>query len=88
LLEEGRTLAALRYILQHKVGSVPPAAFLEAAAAGGDPVAYAAVFRFFAENVRDFTMAADYSNFTRQLQQDGDISAPAGASSMSLSPNS
>ena len=67
----------MRYVHRHKVESVPPAVFVEAAAAEGDPVTYAAVFRFCSEHVPDFRSLADFRHFTQLLQQD-DAVAVAG----------
>jgi hypothetical protein len=71
LLKEGRTLAALRYVQRHKVEAVPPEVFFAAAAAHGDPVVCAAVYRFCAENVPDFQTMADFVRYHRLLQQGG-----------------
>ena len=52
---------------------MPPAAFVGAAAAEGDPVVYAAVYRFCAENVPDFNAMPDFISYQRLLhRRDGD----------------
>ena len=67
LLEEGRLLAALRYVQRHKIASVSPAVFVGAAAALDDPVTYAAVYRFCADNVPDFQTMPDFAAYQRML---------------------
>lgn len=54
LLRGGAVAGALRALQQHRVESLPPAAFLEAAASSGDPVLFAGVYRVCRERVKPF----------------------------------
>lgn len=78
LLAEGSILAALRYVQRHHVETVPPAVFMESAAAvrSRDPVIYSAVFRFCAEYVPGFQAMPDYANYIAMLQQQNPLSSP------------
>ena len=76
LLEDGDVVGALRYVQRHKIETVSPAAFMGAAAAGGDPVTYAAVYRFCADNVPDFKVMPDFAAYKRLLhpaREGGDV---------------
>ncbi|KAK3271190.1 hypothetical protein CYMTET_20446 [Cymbomonas tetramitiformis] len=67
LLREGRIVEALRYVRRHRVESVPPTIFLDAAKELGDPAIYTTVFRFCSEFVPNFANMADYPAYTRKL---------------------
>ncbi|GAB4823944.1 hypothetical protein N2152v2_010990 [Parachlorella kessleri] len=47
-------LRALRIVQAHKIDSIPPQAFLEAAAKARDPILFAAVYRFCRDRVKPF----------------------------------
>lgn len=58
LLAAGEILQALRYVRRNRVESVPPAAFVEAAAAQNDPLVLASTLHFCAGNVPGFVPSA------------------------------
>ena len=68
MLTAGQVLQALRYVRRHRVESVPPAVFMEAAAAQDDPPVYASTYRFCSEYVPGFAELPDYSYYTLRLQ--------------------
>ena len=71
MLSAGNVLAALRYVRRHRVESVPPAVFMEAAAAQDDPPVYASTYRFCSEYVPGFAELPDHAYYERRLQGTG-----------------
>jgi len=67
MLSSGNVLAALRYVRRHRVESVPPAVFMEAAAAQDDPPVYASTYRFCSEYVPGFAELPDHAYYERRL---------------------
>lgn len=67
MLLAGDVLQALRYVRRHRVESVPPAVFMEAAAMHDDPPVYASTYRFCSEYVPGFAELPDYPYFTHRL---------------------
>jgi hypothetical protein len=67
MLSAGNVLAALRYVRRHRVESVPPAVFMEAAAAQDDPPVYASTYRFCSEYVPGFAELPDHAYYSRRL---------------------
>lgn len=67
MLTAGLVLQALRYVRRHRVESVPPAVFMEAAAAADDPPVYASTYRFCSEYVPGFAELPDHPYYEHRL---------------------
>lgn len=67
LVQDGCYLEALRYARKHKVNSVRPSLFLEAAYASNEPQHLAAVLRFFRDLVPGFATTSEHSTYIRAL---------------------
>ena len=60
MLAAGQVVQALRYVRRNRVESVPPALFVEAAAALEDASIFSAVFHFCSNHVPGFAQLPDY----------------------------
>ncbi|CDP10177.1 unnamed protein product [Coffea canephora] len=69
LVQDGYYLEALRYTRKHKVTSVRPSLFLEAAYSSNDPRQLAAVLRFFCDFIPGFKNTSDHHTFNRVLAE-------------------
>ncbi|XP_058108514.1 uncharacterized protein LOC131251670 [Magnolia sinica] len=69
LVQDGYYLEALRYARKHKVNTVRPSLFLEAAFAANDSQHLAAVLRFFADFIPGFKNTSDHSTYCRVLDE-------------------
>ncbi|CAI9289778.1 unnamed protein product [Lactuca saligna] len=67
LVQDGCYLEALRYARKHKVSTVRPSLFLEAAYASNDPQHLAAVLRFFGEFIPGFGTTSEHTTYIRAL---------------------
>ncbi len=67
MLLAGQVLQALRYVRRNRVESVPPAVFMEAAAAQDDPPIYASTYRFCSEYVPGFADLPDHAYYSHRL---------------------
>jgi hypothetical protein len=67
MLLAGQVLQALRYVRRNRVESVPPAVFMEAAAAQDDPPVYASTYRFCSEYVPGFRDLPDHAYYSHRL---------------------
>lgn len=67
LVQDGCYLEALRYARKHKVNTVRPSLFLEAAYASNDPQHLAAVLRFFRDFIPGFGTSSEHSTYIRAL---------------------
>ncbi|CAI0406578.1 unnamed protein product [Linum tenue] len=69
LVQDGCYLEALRYARKHKVTSVRPSLFLEAALASKDSQHLAAVLRFFSDFIAGFRNTPEYQDYFRILNE-------------------
>ncbi|KAK1562829.1 hypothetical protein Q3G72_017679 [Acer saccharum] len=69
LMQDGYYREALRYAWKHKVTTVRPSLFLEAAFASNDSQHLAAVLRFFSDFIPDFHNTADFNSYYRVLNE-------------------
>lgn len=69
LVQDGYYLEALRYARKHKVITVRPSLFLEAALASNDSQNLAAVLRFFSDFAPGFRTTLDHSTYHRILKE-------------------
>ncbi|XP_057546117.1 uncharacterized protein LOC130825093 [Amaranthus tricolor] len=69
LLQDGYYLEALRYARKHKVISVRPSLFLEAAYASNDSQHLASVLRFFSDFMPGFKTTSDHVTYCEILNQ-------------------
>ncbi|KAH7511104.1 hypothetical protein JRO89_XSUnG0223700 [Xanthoceras sorbifolium] len=69
LVQDGYYREALRYARKHKVTTVRPSLFLEAAFASNDSQHLAAVLRFFSDFIPDFHNTSDFSSYHRLLNE-------------------
>ncbi|EEF27945.1 conserved hypothetical protein [Ricinus communis] len=69
LVQDGYYLESLRYARKHKVNSVRPALFLEAALASNDSQLLAAVLRFFSDLIPGFINTSDHHTYYRILNE-------------------
>ncbi|CAL9148508.1 unnamed protein product [Musa hybrid cultivar] len=67
LLQDGYYLEALRYARKHKVITVQPSLFLEAAVAANNSQHLAAVLRFFSDFTPSFKLTSDYNRYHTML---------------------
>ncbi|KAJ8498506.1 hypothetical protein OPV22_009058 [Ensete ventricosum] len=67
LLQERYYLEALRYARKHKVITVQPSLFLEAAVAANNSQHLAAVLRFFSDFTPSFKLTSDYNRYHTML---------------------
>ncbi|XP_023756774.1 uncharacterized protein LOC111905317 [Lactuca sativa] len=67
LVQDGCYLEALRYARKHKVSTVRPSLFLEAAYASNEPQHLAAVLRFFGEFIPGFGTTSEHTTYIRAL---------------------
>ncbi|KAK9079211.1 hypothetical protein SSX86_000881 [Deinandra increscens subsp. villosa] len=67
LVQDGCYLEALRFARKHKVSTVRPSLFLEAAYASNDPQHLAAVLRFFRDFKPGFATTSEHSTYIRAL---------------------
>eukprot|EP00250_Pteridium_aquilinum_P017009 c23410_g1_i1 orf=450-2681(-) len=74
-LKQGRLLEALRYARQNRVEAVPPATFLELAAASEDAQKLASVMRFCLDFVPSFEQTTEYETYAAVLKQQNMIAA-------------
>ncbi|KAE8684857.1 PI206-like protein [Hibiscus syriacus] len=63
LVQDGYYLKALRYARKHKVTTIRPALFLEAAFTSNDPQHPAAVLRFFSDFIPGFRSTSDFFTY-------------------------
>ncbi|WCJ34057.1 hypothetical protein M5689_015383 [Euphorbia peplus] len=69
LVQDGYYLEALRYVRKHKVTTVRPSLFLEAASASNDSQHLAAVLRFFSDFIPGFVNTMDHHTYYRFLNE-------------------
>ncbi|KAF7849916.1 hypothetical protein BT93_L0134 [Corymbia citriodora subsp. variegata] len=69
LVQDGYYLEALRYMKKHKVTTVRPSMFLEAAFASSDSQQLAAVLRFFSDNNPGFRSSPDHNTYYHLLNE-------------------
>ncbi|KAF2307742.1 hypothetical protein GH714_031376 [Hevea brasiliensis] len=69
LVQDGYYLEALRYARKHKVTTVRPSLFLEAALASNDSQLLAAVLRFFSDFIPGFRNTSDHHTYHRILNE-------------------
>ncbi|KAK4766433.1 hypothetical protein SAY87_008075 [Trapa incisa] len=69
LVQEGYYLEALRYTRKHKVVTVQPSLFLEAALSSKDPQHLAAVLRFFSDFLPGFSHTSDHKAYYHLLTE-------------------
>ncbi len=69
MLAAGEVLQALRYVRRNRVESVPPAVFVEAAAAQDDPRVFSSVFHFCSTHVPGFASLPDYPVWSGLMPQ-------------------
>ncbi|KAK3405622.1 hypothetical protein EUGRSUZ_K01855 [Eucalyptus grandis] len=69
LVQDGYYLEALRYVKKHKVTTMRPSMFLEAAFASSDSQHLAAVLRFFSDNVPGFRSSPDHNTYYHLLNE-------------------
>ncbi|KAK9122651.1 hypothetical protein Sjap_012253 [Stephania japonica] len=69
LVQDGYYLEALRYARRHKVNTVRPSLFLEAAFTSNDSQHLAAVLRFFTDFIPGFKNTLDHSIYCRILSE-------------------
>ncbi|KAJ0027228.1 hypothetical protein Pint_36375 [Pistacia integerrima] len=67
LVQDGYYNEALRYARKHKVTTVRPSLFLEAALSSNNSQHLAAVLRFFSDFIPDFQKSVDFSTYYRVL---------------------
>ncbi|KAJ8754517.1 hypothetical protein K2173_005678 [Erythroxylum novogranatense] len=75
LAREGYYLEALRYARKHKVNTIQPTLFLEAALASNDSQVLAAVLRFFGDFMPGFRNSMDHRTYARILNEMSSITA-------------
>ncbi|XP_065855203.1 uncharacterized protein [Euphorbia lathyris] len=69
LVQDGYYLEALRYVRKHKVATVRPSLFLEAASASSDSQHLAAVLRFFSDFIPGFVNTLDHQTYYSFLNE-------------------
>ncbi|KAK6149244.1 hypothetical protein DH2020_016769 [Rehmannia glutinosa] len=69
LVQDGHYLEALRYARKHKVNTVRPSLFLEAAYSSKDPQNVAAVLRFFCDFIPGFKSTSDHHTYHRLVSE-------------------
>lgn len=69
LLQDGYYIEALRYARKHKVVSIRPSLFLEAAHASNDSERLATVLRFFIDFIPSFRTTSDHATYCHILSQ-------------------
>ncbi|GMI84799.1 hypothetical protein like AT3G12010 [Hibiscus trionum] len=69
LVQDGYYLEALRYARKHKVTTIRPSIFLEAAMASNDSQHLAAVLRFFSDFIPGFRSTSDFFTFYHILNE-------------------
>ncbi|KAM7271565.1 hypothetical protein ACFE04_030779 [Oxalis oulophora] len=69
LVQDGYYLEALRYMQKHKVTTVRPSLFLEAAYASNDTQHLAAVLRFFSDFLPGFRNTQDHNTYCHMLDE-------------------
>ncbi|KDP34476.1 hypothetical protein JCGZ_12759 [Jatropha curcas] len=69
LVQDGYYLEALRYARKHKVSTVRPSLFLEAALTSNDSQLLAAVLRFFSDFIPGFGNTSDHHKYYRILNE-------------------
>ncbi|XP_050228080.1 uncharacterized protein LOC126677480 [Mercurialis annua] len=69
LVQDGYYLESLRYARKHKVNTVQPSLFLEAASASRDSQLLAAVLRFFSDFLPGFMNTSDHHTYFRILNE-------------------
>lgn len=67
MLNNGQVLAALRYVRRHRVESMLPAVFMEAAAKSGNARLFHSAFSFCAMHVPGFSALPDYGAWKSML---------------------
>ncbi|XP_030457858.1 uncharacterized protein LOC115678616 [Syzygium oleosum] len=69
LVQDGYYLEALRYMKKHKVTTIRPSMFLEAAFASSDSQHLAAVLRFFSDYIPGFRSSPDHNTYYHLLNE-------------------
>ncbi|KAK8546244.1 hypothetical protein V6N12_027039 [Hibiscus sabdariffa] len=69
LVQDGYYLEALRYARKHKVTTIRPSLFLEAAMTSNDSQHLAAVLRFFSDFIPGFHSTSDFSTYYHILNE-------------------
>lgn len=69
LVQDGYYLEALRFARKHKVHTVQPSLFLEAALTSDDSQPLAAVLRFFSDFIPEFRNTSDHHKYYRILNE-------------------
>ncbi|XP_068663894.1 uncharacterized protein [Aristolochia californica] len=69
LVQDGYYLEALRYAQKNKVETIRPSVFLEAALSSKNPLHLAAVLRCLSDFIPSFRSTADYTSYSRVLNE-------------------
>ncbi|PON56302.1 Colon cancer-associated Mic1-like [Trema orientale] len=69
LVQDGYYLEALRYARKHKVNTIRPSLFLEAALVSNDSQQLATVLRFFSDFMPGFRTTSDHNRYYRILKE-------------------